>query len=74
MNNLHSFVTWAAGAFGACPADIVERALPLAGLAVQAVGWISRLYDIMNRLIYTRRAECDTWTIKNRCALGFTDV
>ena len=60
---LHLFIArYAAAAFRDCSPDIVERTLPLAGLAVQAVGWIGRLYIIANGLIYPRRAERNAGT------------
>ena len=49
-NCLHYFVSWAAGAFGDCPADIIERAFALAGLAVQAVRRICGLDHTVNTL------------------------
>ena len=71
---LHSFVARSAAAFGDRPPDIVERTLPLAGLAVQAVGWIGRLYIIADGLIYSRRAERNAGTVEYRRAFGFANL
>ena len=70
----HGFVSWAAGAFGDGPADVVEGTLPLAGFAVQTVGGVGRVNLIMNRFIYARRAERNTGAVKFRCALGPANV
>ena len=71
---LHSLIAWSAAAFRDRPPDIVERTLPLAGLAVQAVGWVGRLYFIAHRFINPRRAECNTGTAELRCASGPANV
>ena len=70
---LHSLIAWPAPAFRNSPPDIVERALPLAGFAMQTVGWIGWLYFIVHRLVYTRRAECNTGTIEYGCAFGLAN-
>ena len=74
MNNLHTFIAGSAAAFRDGPADIVERALPLAGLAVQTVRWIGRLYFITDGLIYARRTESDAGTVEHRCAFGPANI
>jgi hypothetical protein len=71
---LHSLIARSAAAFGDSPSDIVERTLPLAGLTVQAVGWIGWLYFIVNGLIHTRRAERNAGTVEYRCAFGFANL
>ena len=71
---LHSSVSWAAGAFGDRPSDIVKGALSLAGFAVQAVGRIGRLYFVVYRLVYARRAEGDTGAVEPRCAFSAANV
>ena len=74
MNNLHSLITRSTAAFRDRPSDIVERAFPLAGLAVQAVGWVGRLYFIADGLIYARRTEGDAGTVEHRCAFGPANI
>ena len=70
---LHSLIAWPAPTFRNGPPDIVERALSLAGFAMQTVGWVGRLYFIVHRLVYTRRAECDTGTIECGRAFGLAN-
>ena len=67
---LHSFIARSTAAFRNRPPDIVERTFPLAGLAVQAVGWIGRLYIIADGLIYSRRAERNAGTVEYQRASG----
>ena len=71
---LHSFIARSAPAFRNRPPDIVERTLPLAGLAVQAVGWIGRLYIIADGLIYPRRTERNAGTVEFRRAFGYANL
>ena len=71
---LHSLIAWSAVTFGGSPSDIVERTLPLAGLTVQAVGWIGRLYFIADSLIDSRRAERNAGTVELRRAFGFANL
>jgi hypothetical protein len=71
---LYSFVSRAAGAFGDCPADIVEGAFSPAGFAVQAIGWIGRLYDALNGLVYACRTESNAGGIKFGGAFLGADV
>ena len=71
--NLHSFVSWAAGAFRASPADIIEGTLPLAGLAVQTIRWIRGLYLTVNCLIDARGTKRNAGTFELGGALCFTN-
>ena len=71
---LQSFITRSAAAFGNGPSDIVEGTFSLTGLAVQTVGWIGRLYLVVNRLIYPRRTECNAGTVEPRSAFFHTDI
>jgi hypothetical protein len=54
---LHALVARAAAAFGGGPADVVERTLALAGLAVQAVRRVGRFDLVTHRLDVPCRAE-----------------
>ncbi len=54
---LQSFVSWAAGAFGAGPADIIKGTFPLAGLAMQTIGRIGGFNLAVNGFIYAGWAE-----------------
>jgi len=71
---LQSFITRSASAFGDCPSDIVEWTFSLAGLAMQTVGRIGRLYLIVHRLVYPRRTECNAGTAELRSAFFRTDI
>ena len=71
---LHLLIARSAAAFRDSPADIVERTLLLARLAVQTVGRVGRLHFIMHRLINPRRAECNTGTAELRCAFGIANI
>jgi len=70
---LHSFVARAAAALGAGPADIVKRAFPLAGFAVQTVRRVGRLDLVANRLIDAGRAKHNARAGELRRALIFTN-
>jgi len=63
---LHAFVAGAAAAFGGRPADVVERALALAGLAVQTVRRVGRLDLAVDRLVDARRTERDAGGLEDR--------
>jgi hypothetical protein len=65
---LHSFVIWAAGAFGSGPADIVKGAFSLAGLAVQTVGGIGGLDLASNGIIDARGTKSDAGGVEFRGA------
>ena len=67
---LHSLIAWSAVTFGGSPSDIVERTLPLAGLAVQTVRRICRLNFIVNGLIDTSGTERKARTAVHRCAFA----
>jgi hypothetical protein len=71
---LHSFITWAACAFGTGPADIIKGALTLAGLAVEAIGRIGGLDDVLDGFIYTRWAKCYAGAVKAWCAFCPADI
>jgi len=70
---LHPFVARAAAAFGGRPADVVERALPLTGLAVQAVRRVGGLDLVVDRLVDARRAERNARRVQDRAALRVAD-
>jgi len=67
------FVSRPAASFRNGPPDIVEGAFTLTGLAVETVGWIGWLDFIMNRLIYSRRAEGNAGAVESGRAFGPAD-
>ena len=71
---LHSFVAGAACAFGAGPADVVEGAFTLTGLAVQAIGGIGGLDHILNGFIYARGTKGDAGAIETGGAFSPADI
>ena len=64
VGTLHSLVAWSAAAFGDGPSDIIQGALSLAGLAMQAVRGIGGLDLAVNRLIDPRGTEGNAGTVK----------
>jgi len=71
---LQSLITRPASTLGGRPADIIERAFPLAGLAVQAIGRIGRLYLLADSFVYTGRAERNARPAEFGGALPLTDI
>ena len=72
-SRLHGFVFRAAGRFGDGPADVVKRAFPLAGFAVQAVGRIGGLDLLVDHFIDACRAERNAGRAELRGAFVHAD-